>query len=72
MTYETISTIKESWVKGFYENPTRLQEMEQEIHNMLLSDYYDDIGEYDKVTQLTSKIVDLAKIHYKENDWSKN
>lgn len=25
-----------------------------------------------KVTQLTSKIIELAKIHYKKNDWSKD
>lgn len=70
ITYDTISTIKESWVKGFYDNPTRLQEMEQEIHQMLLTDHYDAIGDYDKITKLTSKVMELAKIHYRNNDWS--
>lgn len=70
MTHLVIETIKNSWVKGFTQNPTRISEMEQEIHSMLLSEHYDDIGDYDKITQLTSKIIELAKIHYHTNDWS--
>jgi type I restriction enzyme R subunit len=64
------TSIKGMWVNGFYNNPTRVQEMEQEMHTMLLSEYYEDIGDYDKITQLTSKVIDLAKIHYKNDDWS--
>jgi len=70
ITYAIIQSIKDSWVNKFYQNPTRLQDMEQEMHDLLLSNYYDDIGDYDKITQLTAKMIDLAKIHYKENDWS--
>jgi type I restriction enzyme R subunit len=70
MTYSVIDTIKNSWVIGFTQNPTRINEMEQEIHSLLLSKYYDDINDYDKITQLTGKIIELAKIHYHTNDWS--
>ncbi len=69
MTNAVIETIKNSWVVGFTQNPTRVNEMEQAIHSVLLSDYYHDIGDYDKITQLTSKIIELAKIHYHTNDW---
>lgn len=70
MTESVIETIKKNWVKGFVQNPTRVNEMEQEIHSTLLSKHYEDIGDYNKIAQLASKIVELAKIHYKENDWS--
>jgi type I restriction enzyme R subunit len=70
ITESVVKTIKTNWVNGFHQNPTRVNEMEQEIHSLLLSKYYDDIGDYDKITQLASKIIELAKIHYKENDWS--
>jgi type I restriction enzyme R subunit len=69
MTYSVIDAIKNSWVIGFTQNPTRINEMEQEIHSLLLSKYYDDINDYDKITQLTGKIIELAKIHYHNNDW---
>ncbi|MEI7885591.1 MAG: type I restriction endonuclease subunit R [Clostridia bacterium] len=69
MTKTVIATIKKSWVKGFTQNPTRINEMEQEIHSVLLSEHYHDIGDYDKITQLTAKIMELAKIHYHSNDW---
>ncbi len=70
MTHAVIEAIKKSWVIGFTQNPTRINEMEQEIHSMLLSEYYQDIGEYDKITTMTAKIIELAKIHYHTNDWS--
>lgn len=70
ITYALDNSIKESWVNHFYSNSTRIQEMEQEMHTMLLSEYYEEIGDYDKITQLTAKVIDLAKIHYKINDWS--
>ncbi len=51
-------------VKDFVHNPTRIQEMETAIFDMLLSEYYDDFGDYDKITQATQAILELAKIHY--------
>ena len=51
-------------VKDFVHNPTRLQEMETGIFDMLLSEYYDDFGDYDKITQVTQAILELAEIHY--------
>jgi hypothetical protein len=43
--------------------------MEQEVHALLLSNYYETIDDYDKITQLTSQLIELAKIHYKDNNW---
>ncbi|MDY0236424.1 MAG: type I restriction endonuclease subunit R [Gudongella sp.] len=70
ITYAVIETIKDNWVVGFTQNPTRINEMEQAIHSKLLLNYYDDIGDYDKIGKLTSRIIELAKIHYYKNDWS--
>ncbi|MCR3956261.1 MAG: type I restriction endonuclease subunit R [Gudongella sp.] len=70
MTGSIVTAIKKSWVVGFHHNPTRINEMEQEIHSTLLSNYYDEIGDYDKVTRLAAKIMDLAKVHYHTDDWS--
>lgn len=44
--------------------------MEQAIHTMLLTNYYNDIQDYDVIPRLRVRLIDLAKIHYKENDWS--
>ncbi len=52
-------------VKGFNQNPTRISEMETAVYELLLSKYYNELG-YDKITQLTVPLIDLAKIHYKE------
>ena len=70
MTQSVIETIKNNWVIGFTQNPTRINEMEQEIHSHLLSEYYDEIGDYEKVTQITAQLIELAKIHYKDKNWS--
>ena len=69
ITRAVIDTIKRTWVIGFHKNATRIQEMEQEVHALLLSNYYETIDDYDKITQLTSQLIELAKIHYKDNNW---
>lgn len=69
ITLAVVNAIKKNWVVGFSQNPTRIGEMEQEIHSLLLSEYYDEIGDYDKITRLASKIIELARIHYQVNDW---
>ncbi len=38
--------------------------METAIFDMLLSEYYDDFGDYDKIIQVRQAILELAKIHY--------
>ena len=40
------------------------QEVETAIFDMLLSEHYDDFGDYDKITQVTQAILELAEIHY--------
>lgn len=69
ITIAVVDAIKKNWVVGFSQNPTRIGEMEQEIHSLLLSEYYDEIGDYDKITRLVPKIIELARIHYQVNDW---
>lgn len=70
MTQAVIETIKNNWVVGFTQNPTRISEMEQGIHSMLLSNHYEDIGDYDKITKITARIIELAKVHYHSKNWS--
>ena len=64
ITLAVEENILKNRVKDFVHNPTRLQEMETGIFDMLLSEYYDDFGDYDKITQVTQAILELAKIHY--------
>lgn len=64
ITFAVEENILKNRVKDFVHNPTRLQEMETAIFDMLLSEYYDDFGDYDKITQVTQAILELAKIHY--------
>lgn len=56
-------TILDNRVKKFKTNPTRIAELETLIYNMLLTKYYDELG-FETITQLTSPLIDLAKIHY--------
>lgn len=67
ITYDVVNTIKRNRVKGFETNPTRLAELETSIYEMLLTNYYSEIG-YEKITQITNPLIELAKVHYKVND----
>lgn len=63
IVFDCIEIINKMRVSGFEHNQTRLSEMETALLDMLLTKHYNEIG-YDKITQMISPIIDLAKIHY--------
>jgi type I restriction enzyme R subunit len=67
ITFDCIDVIKKMKVSGFEHNQTRLSEIETAMFEMLLTKHYSEIG-YEKVTQMSSPIIDLAKIHYSGED----
>jgi len=67
ITFNVIDIIEDKWVNRFYQNPTRISEIEQAIYDMLLSKYFSDLN-FDKIKMLIAPLMDLAKIHYKELD----
>ena len=63
ITFAIEDVIKATRVVGFKNNPTRLGEMETAIYTMLLTKHFNDLG-LDTIKKLISPILDLAKIHY--------